>query len=204
MSLVKKQTHTIGVIVPNMDYFCATAVRGIDEAALEAGYTVMICQSNESYGREVVNTQRLMASSVDGLIVSLSHETNNIDHFKRLLQKEIPIVFFDRTNSDLNASNVVLDNAFGGEQAVTHLIEQGCRRIALLRSLSTISVGTFRENGYRAAHQKAALKVDESLIIHTDFNQNAAYSAMMRLLENPKNRPDAILLSVTVWLWGHF
>jgi DNA-binding LacI/PurR family transcriptional regulator len=66
LSLVKKQTHTIGVIVPNLDYFCSNAIRGIDEAALEAGYTVMICQSNESYGREVVNTQRLMSSSMDG------------------------------------------------------------------------------------------------------------------------------------------
>jgi DNA-binding LacI/PurR family transcriptional regulator len=192
LSLVKKQSHTIGVIVPNMDYFCATAVRGIDEAALEAGYTVMICQSNESYGREVVNAQRLMSSSVDGLIVSLSNETNNVDHFKRILQKEIPIVFFDRTNNDLNASNVVLDNAFGGEQAVEHLIEQGCRRIALLRSHASMSVSTLREDGYRLAHQKANLPMDESLIIHSDFNQDAAYRSTLKLLDNPKTRPDAI------------
>lgn len=192
LSLVKKETHTIGVIVPNMDYFCAMAIRGIDEAALEAGYTVMTCQSNESYGREVVNTQRLMASSVDGLIVSLSHETNNVDHFKRLLQKQIPIVFFDRAHADLNASNVVLDNVFGGEQAVEHLIEQGCRRIALLRSHASISISTMREKGYCNAHQKAGLTIDESLIVHSDFNQDAAYRHTMRLLENPKTRPDAL------------
>jgi DNA-binding LacI/PurR family transcriptional regulator len=190
LSLVKKQTHTIGVIVPNLDYFCSTAIRGIDEAALEAGYTVMICQSNESYGREVVNTQRLMSSSVDGLIVSLSNETNNVDHFKRLLQKEIPILFFDRTHADLNASNVVLDNAFGGEQAVQHLIEQGCKKIALLRSHATVSVSTLRENGYRTAHQKAGLTVDESLIIHCDFKQEAAYRATIELLNG--THPDAI------------
>lgn len=190
LSLVKKQTHTIGVIVPNLDYFCSTAIRGIDEAALEAGYTVMICQSNESYGREVVNTQRLMSSSMDGLIVSLSNETNNVDHFKRLLQKEIPIIFFDRTHADLNASNVVLDNAFGGEQAVQHLIEQGCRKIALIRSHATVSVSTLRENGYRTAHQKAGFTVDESLIVHCDFNQESAYIATQQLLN--RSTPDAI------------
>jgi DNA-binding LacI/PurR family transcriptional regulator len=190
LSLVKKQTHTIGVIVPNLDYFCSAAIRGIDEAALEAGYTVMICQSNESYGREVVNTQRLMSSSMDGLIVSLSNETNNVDHFKRLLQKEIPIVFFDRTHVDLDASNVVLDNAYGGEQAVQHLIEQGCRKIVLLRSHATVSVSTLRENGYRAAHQKAGLAVDESLIVHCDFNQDSAYRATQQLLN--RSLPDAI------------
>jgi DNA-binding LacI/PurR family transcriptional regulator len=165
LSLVKKQTHTIGVIVPNLDYFCSTAIRGIDEAALEAGYTVMICQSNESYGREV-------------------------DHFKRLLQKEIPIVFFDRTHVDLNASNVVLDNAYGGEQAVQHLIEQGCKKIALLRSHATVSVSSLRENGYRAAHQNAGLAVDESLIVHCDFNQESAYRATQQLLT--RSLPDAI------------
>jgi DNA-binding LacI/PurR family transcriptional regulator len=175
-----------------MDFFCATAIRGIDEAALEAGYTVMTCQSNESYGREGVNTQRLMASSVDGLIVSLSNETNNVDHFKRILQKEIPIVFFDRTHADLEASNVVLNNAFGGEQAVQHLIEQGCRRIVLLRSHASISISTMRENGYRLANQKAGLAIDETLIIHSDFNQDAAYRHTIQLLENPKTRPDAI------------
>jgi DNA-binding LacI/PurR family transcriptional regulator len=131
-----------------------------------------------------------MSSSVDGLIVSLSNETNNVDHFKRLLQKEIPIMFFDRTHADLDTSNVVLDNAFGGEEATRHLIEQGCRRIALIRSHATVSVSTLRENGYRMAHQKAGLTVDESLIMHCDFKQEAAYHATVQLLN--RTQPDAI------------
>ena len=85
--------HSIGVIVPNLDYFFATAVRGIDELAIEAGYTVLTCQSNESYGREITNTQRLMNSRVDGLIVSLSSATSNVDHFRRLLQRGCPWCF---------------------------------------------------------------------------------------------------------------
>lgn len=191
LSLVKKQTQTIGIIVPNMDYFFATAIRGIDEAALEAGYTVMICQSNESYGREVVNTKRLMLSSVDGLIVSLSSETNNVDHFRRVIQKDIPIVFFDRTSTDLNASGVVLDNAHGAEQAVTHLIEQGCTRIALLGSHEHMSISSLRENGYREALKKEGLTIDDSLIFHCDFDQESAYRATVQLL-GKRNPPDAI------------
>ena len=113
LSLVKKQTHTIGVIVPNLDYFCANAIRGIDEAALEAGYTVMICQSNESYGREVVNTQRLMSSSVDGLIVSLSNESNNIDHFKNL--QEINLDFLEmRRDPELDKLLSAFQKGFSG------------------------------------------------------------------------------------------
>jgi len=72
LSLKQKQTHTIGVIVPNLDYVLSTMVKGIDEVALEAGYTVMVCQSNESFGREIVNTRRLLDSLVDGFIISVS------------------------------------------------------------------------------------------------------------------------------------
>ena len=59
LSLLNKRTNTIGVIIPNLDYVLATMVKGIDEIALEAGYTVMVCQSDESFGREIVNTKRL-------------------------------------------------------------------------------------------------------------------------------------------------
>jgi LacI family transcriptional regulator len=88
LSLQQKQTHTIGVIVPNLDYVIATMVKGIDEVALEAGYTVMVCQSNESFGREMVNTRRLLDSLVDGFIISVSSETKVFDHFKKIQQKQ--------------------------------------------------------------------------------------------------------------------
>ena len=84
ISLKQKQTHNIGVIVPNLDYVLSTMVKGIDEVALEAGYTVMVCQSNESFGREIVNTKRLLESLVDGFIVSVSSETKVFDYFKKI------------------------------------------------------------------------------------------------------------------------
>ncbi|MDB5196775.1 MAG: LacI family transcriptional regulator, partial [Flaviaesturariibacter sp.] len=94
LSLQQKQTHTIGVIVPNLDYVMATMVKGIDEVALESGYTVMVCQSNESFGREIVNTRRLLESLVDGFIVSVSSETKVFDHIKKIQQKKMPLVVF--------------------------------------------------------------------------------------------------------------
>ena len=90
LSLKQKQTHNIGVLVPNLDYVLSTMVKGIDEVALEAGYTVMVCQSNESFGREIVNTRRLLDSLVDGFIISVSSETKVFDHFKKILDKKMP------------------------------------------------------------------------------------------------------------------
>lgn len=132
LSLQQKQTHTIGVIVPNLDYVLATMVKGIDEAALEAGYTVMVCQSNESFGREMMNTRRLSDSLVDGFIVSVSSETKVFDHFKKIQSKNIPMVVFDRVTPDLKAPCVRLDNKDGGFQATEHLIEQGYKKIGFL------------------------------------------------------------------------
>src|SRR5678815_1726362 len=96
LSLQRKRQHNIGVIVPNLDYVLATMVKGIDEVALEAGYTVMVCQSDESFGRELVNTKRLLDSSVDGFIVSVSSETKVFEHIKKIHNRKIPLVFFDR------------------------------------------------------------------------------------------------------------
>ncbi len=192
LSLLKKHTYTIGVLVPNLDYFCATAVKGIDEMALEAGYTVMVCQSNESYGREVVNVRRLLESRVDGFIISASSQTKAFDHFKRLQEKNIPMVFFDRETPDMDTHRVVLDNADGAMQATEHLLQQGCKRIAFLAGPPALSISNKRKEGYLAALKKYKTKTDESLIVHCDFNQQYAQVATEELLRR-KKRPDGIV-----------
>lgn len=190
-SLLRRQSNLIGVVVPNMDYFFSTAVKGMDEAALEAGYTVVVCQSNESYGREVANVQRLMQSHVDGFIVSLSSETQNTDHFKRITKKGIPLVFFDRDCSDIDATKIMLDNFQGAYQAVTHLLEQGYKRIAYLGAKTNLSISNSREKGYRDALNNFGIEVDESLIIHGEFDRNHAFETVMQLLSDSNQRPDA-------------
>jgi DNA-binding LacI/PurR family transcriptional regulator len=191
LSLQQKQTHTIGVIVPNLDYVLATMVRGIDEVALEAGYTVMVCQSNESFGREIVNTRRLLDSLVDGLIISVSSETKVFDHFKKIQQKSMPMVVFDRVTEDLVAPSVRLDNKDGGFQATEHLIEQGYKRIAILAGPKNLGISNERLDGYLSALKKYKIKSDPDLIINCDFNQDYAYLATQELL-SMKKRPDAI------------
>ena len=191
LSLRQKQTHTIGVIVPNLDYVLSTMVRGIDEVALEAGYTVMVCQSNESYGREIVNTRRLLDSLVDGFIVSVSSETKIFDHFKKIQERGLPMVVFDRVTPDLIAPSVRLDNEEGGFLATEHLLEQGYKRIAVLAGPANLGVSNSRLDGYLKALRKYKIKKDNDLIMHCDFNQNYAYFATQELL-GMKKRPDAI------------
>ena len=191
LSLQQRQTHNIGVIVPNLDYMMATMVKGIDEVALEAGYTVMVCQSNESFGREIVNTRRLLDSLVDGFIISVSSETKAFDHFKKIQQKKMPMVVFDRVSNDLVAPKVKVDNKEGGLLATEHLIEQGYKRIAILAGPANLGISNNRLEGYLSALKKNKIKVDPGLIIHCDFNQQYAYEATQQLLKL-KRRPDAI------------
>ena len=191
LSLRNKQTHTIGVIVPNLDYVLSMMVRGIDEVALEAGYTVMICQSNESFGREIVNTRRLLDSLVDGFIISVSSETKTFDHFKKIQEKNIPMVVFDRVTPALVAPSVRLDNEAGGFMATEHLLEQGYKRIAILAGPKNLGISNSRMDGYLSALKKHKIKRDDDLIIHCDFNQDYAFFATQELL-SMKKRPDAI------------
>jgi DNA-binding LacI/PurR family transcriptional regulator len=191
LSLKQKQTHNIGVIVPNLDYVLSTMVKGIDEVALEAGYTVMVCQSNESFGREIVNTRRLLDSLVDGFIISVSSETKVFDHFRKVQEKKMPIVMFDRLIPDLAVPGVRIDNVDGGLQASEHLIEQGYKRIAILAGPKNLGISNHRLEGYLQALAKNKMKPDPDLIIHCDFNQQYAYIATQELL-NMKKRPDAI------------
>jgi LacI family transcriptional regulator len=191
LSLKQKQTHNIGVLVPNLDYVLSTMVKGIDEVALEAGYTVMVCQSNESFGREIVNTRRLLDSLVDGFIISVSSETKVFDHFKKILDKKMPVVVFDRVTPFLQAPGVRIDNEDGGFQATEHLIEQGYKRIAILAGPKNLQISNQRLDGYLKSLKKHKIKPDKELIIYCDFNQDYAYLATKELLAM-KKRPDAI------------
>ena len=191
LSLLNRQTNTIGVIIPNLDYVLSTMVKGIDEVALGAGYTVMVCQSDESYGREMVNTKRLLDSLVDGFIVSVSSETKVFEHIKKIQDKKIPLVLFDRIVNNIEAPKIRLDNIDGGRQAAEHLIEQGYKKIAILAGPENLNISNKRMEGYLQTLKAHGLRSDKGHIIHCDFNQQYAYEATKELLAS-KNRPDAI------------
>ena len=191
LSLLNKQTHTIGVIIPNLDYVMATMVKGIDEVALEAGYTVMVCQSDESFGRELVNTKRLMESLVDGFIVSISSETKVFEHIKNIQNKKIPLVLFDRVIKSVIAPKIRLDNIDGGVQATQHLIDQGYKKIAILAGPENLNISNKRMEGFLQTLKQNKIRCEKDFIIHCDFNQQYAYEATKELL-SMKHRPDAI------------
>jgi DNA-binding LacI/PurR family transcriptional regulator len=192
-SLVKNRTRTIGVIVPNLGYyFFSMAIRGIEEAAHAAGYSVLLTQSNESYQRELTNIQDLTRGQVEGFIVSLSQETSQYEHFHRLIRKGIPLVLFDRESPELQVSKVVIDNRQAAAQATRHLLENGCRRIAILAGPDYLSLTHQRMSGYCDALQENGLEIDPALIAYGDYSQRAAIELTDELMNLPEP-PDGLV-----------
>lgn len=191
-SLHRGETHTIGVVIPDIQRpFFAGVVAGIQQVASEAGYRVMICQSNESHSTEVLNVQALMASRVDGLLISHSKETNSFEHIKLHLRKGVPIVHFDRVCDELETAKVIQEDFDGSFALVEHLIQRGCRRIAACAGPADLLISQKRLNGYKAALQKYGLPIEQELIFHSNFKKEDSLNALLAWLDLPQ-KPDGI------------
>lgn len=192
ISLLTNQTRTVGIMVPEfISFFFPKVIIGAQEILGQAGYNVVICHSNESYETEVANAKALLASRVDGLIVSHTKETRNFDHFRVFQRRHVPVVFFNRVCEDMDVSKVTVNDYEGAFLAVEHLIEIGKKRIAHLAGPDSLQNSRHRLNGYRDALQKHSLPIDPELLISYDLNLEKAKIYVNHLL-SLANPPDAL------------
>ncbi len=188
-SRVKPQ-KIIGVILPQFDHFYfSTVLSGIEAEASSHGYVLMVGQSGEQYKREVELCQRFFEHKVCGVIVSQAKDTQHYDHFQNLLNHGMPLVFYDRICTGIDCSRVVVDDYQGAFNAVTHIIDTGCRRIAFYGSPMTLEISKNRYNGYRDALLRKGLKPNERLFRICDNRADA--EAITPTLLSDDDRPDA-------------
>lgn len=174
LSLRNQRSNVVGVIIPEIvHYFFSSVISGIEEVANEHGYSVMISQSAEDYNREVAACDTFLNGIIDGILVSVSKETVNYDHFHRFEEEGIPIVFFDRAIDEIQADKVIIDDFDGAYQATEHLIVQGRRKIVHFAGPQNRLIGQNRLNGYLKAMRDNGVFVDEQLIIPCDTFQSA-------------------------------
>lgn len=167
-------SRVIGVIVPEFThYYFSSILTGIEEAAMARGYYIMVALSNEQYEREVRICEMFHRQKVCGVIVSQAKDTRRYDHFQKLIDSQMPIVFYDRICTGINASRVVVDDYMGAFTAVQHLIETGCRRIAFYGAPMQLEISKNRFNGYKDALLKRGLPYDEHLVRICDNRQDA-------------------------------
>jgi DNA-binding LacI/PurR family transcriptional regulator len=191
-SLKSSRSTIIGVIVPEIKHdFFSSAISGIEEVAYQSGYTIILCQSNESFEREVVNTSMLMHQRVAGVIVSISQNTKSGDHFQDMLKRRIPLVFFDRVCEDVTASKVVIDDYKSSLDAVTYLVGKGYKKIAHFAGPKELGICIKRLTGYVDALKQGQLPLINGFVRYGGLHEQDGYASMDSMLKE-KMMPDAI------------
>lgn len=176
LNLKNRKTKTIGVIIPNiLNSFFAKVFTGIEKVAEEKGYNVITCISNESLEKEINTLEMLSNGTIDGFILSVSEEAqklNEFSHFNDIINEGTPIVMFDRISEEVNCDKVIVDDFESSMNATEHLINSGCKKIALFSSIDNLSVGKLRAQGYLKALEKNGIPVNDVNIILTDSEED--------------------------------
>ena len=186
-SLRSRSTKTIGVIVPAYNIpFYSTAICGIQDYAMKMGYNVMVCHSNEQYDTEIKNVEALLNANVEGIIISVSRDTEKNEHIRKLKRKGIPLVLFNRVIEDFKAAKVVVNDYYGAFNMVNYLIKTGCTKIAHIMGPHNLLLSNNRKAGYLDALEKAGIERNEKLMEEGDFTIESGIKCTKQLLENNK------------------
>lgn len=192
-SLRRGKAHTIGVVVPRINRnFFAEVIHGIEQVAYDAGYQLLICQSIERYQREEKTLRALLAHRVDGILISLSQETQNITHLEALRQAQVPLVQFDRIAPGFPSPKVVNADRETGREIIDHLVSQGYRRIAFLGGPLTLNVYQNRYQGYLDGLAAHGLPLEPAWTSFDTLTEETARRQTHAWFTQPGAQPDAI------------
>ena len=186
----RRVIKVIGVIVPQFTHFYFSSVlSGIEEEADKYGYRILVAQSLEQYDREVEVCRSFYENKVCGILVSQAINTSKYDHFTDLINKNVPLVFFDRICTGMNTCRVVVDDYMGAFSAVEYLIKTGCRHIAYYGSSMNLEISKNRYNGWHDALRKHGIDPDSCVKRFCDNREHAERITPEVL--NMEDRPDA-------------
>jgi LacI family repressor for deo operon, udp, cdd, tsx, nupC, and nupG len=189
----QRKTYTIGVILPELsELFFSASISGIEDTAEKNNYIVLLGQSHDDAEREKKIVESMKNHRVDGLIVSISKNTSNYNHFEALKKYNIPVVFFDRIPNMPNIHYVACNMASGTIQAINYLLKKGHRVIGMINGPEKLFASQERKLGYQQAMAKSRLKFDPGLIVNTDLTAESTYRATEDLLKS-KRKPTAIV-----------
>ncbi|APG59180.1 LacI family DNA-binding transcriptional regulator [Christiangramia salexigens] len=219
LSLKNRKTKTIGIIIPEIvHHFFTTVISGVEKVANEMGYNVLVCLSDNSFDKEVLNMEMLANGSTDGFIMSLAKETmqkGDYHHLQEAINQGMPLVLFDRVVDGITCDKVIIDDVIGAKKAVQHLIDVGCKKIGLISTVDYVSVGNLRTRGYQQALEENNIAVEEQHILKIEkmedsetaienflkdkdldgifaVNEHFAISAIKAVKECGKNVPEDV------------
>jgi len=191
-NLRKQKTHTIGVLMHELNSnFMTSVLSGIEKITTLSGYDIIIAHSGEKMVKETANARNLFHKRVDGLIASLAFDTVELGHFNPFIERGIPIVFFDRVENINNTTKVVIDNYRAGYKATQHLIDQGCKKIAMITASLKRNVYADRNKGYHDALFDNNIHFENDWLIVNNLSEQAAIDSSHRIMKM-KPMPDGV------------
>lgn len=192
-ALKSGRTYIIGVIVPSVQaHFFASIIHSIEEGLKDSGYRIILYQSNESVASEINGVKTLLEAQVDGIMASLSLETEDVAHFEEVIKQNKPLILFDRVHEKLKVPTVTLDDFKAGYMATQHLIDQGYKNIAYVTTLHQIRIFNDRLKGYKAALAANNLPLHEENIIFGGLSIKDGRFGAGKLIRSA-DKPDAII-----------
>jgi LacI family repressor for deo operon, udp, cdd, tsx, nupC, and nupG len=196
-NLRKGHSKTIGIVVPRINQnFFANVIAGIEEATYQKGYNLIICQSGESHDKEIQCVNTLINQDVDCIVISVSADGSDYQHLQNVIDHGIQLIQFDRVAEELETLKVINDNEQASYEAVSHLIESGYKRIALLEGPQNLSIFKQRKTGYLRALKAYNVDVINELIVENAWTKELGAEGTRKLLSLPEP-PDAIFASTS-------
>ena len=191
-ALASGNTKNIGIVIPFItNYYFSTVISGIQEEAYQQGYNITLYVTSDDISREKQLIDSIATSSIDGLLISISSNSNTTEHFQRILQAELPIVFFDRIPKSIDASKVMQNDFDGAYQATWHLLRSGYDKIAHIAGPQELNFTQERLRGYKQALSEARIPYNKEYVLYSSFGQNAGFHDTEKLLKLP-TPPNAI------------
>lgn len=188
-----QQSFIIGVIIPQIvHHFFSNVISGIINEAEKLGYSVMLYQSNESYETELKGVKTFQKSMIDGLIISLSDKTNNIDHLKNLQEHNVPVVMIDKIKPEMESAKIICDDYKGAYNATEHLISLGKKKVAHITGSLASYTTKERYKGFTSALHDYKLPFYPKLIKKCNLVSREEGYACTQTLLTEKVIPDAI------------
>lgn len=195
-SLRHHKSKTIAVVLPEVaDSFFSVAINGIESVAIEKGYHVLLYLTHESILREEAIFKNLISGRVDGVLMSISSETDSTEHIQSLFRKEMPIVFFDRICEEINTAKIITNDYESGYKSAKHLIDCGCKRIAFFSISNSLQINNKRKEGCMQACRDHGIDDGFSHILLCNRESGVNYQ-LIKAEMRKVDRPDGIVASV--------
>jgi len=183
-SLSARRSNMIGLVVPKIaHFFFGSVIESVYNAAFEHNVETILTVSQENAERERKHLQTLVSMRVDGIIISISQETRDLDIFRWVRQMRVPLLFLDRRPDPPlpGFSSVLVDDRGGTLRAVDHAIGVGYRNLAYVGGSPHINIGRERFAGFEAALEKHGIPLRKEWVVPGGFGRDDGYNAFMQL-----------------------